>query len=77
MRFFLEVILEGEREEGVAITVSDSDDYYEESSSSGSEYLPFGGEDLAEEFRELEPVAGLSRPDTSRPVGAVALERRT
>ena len=63
--------------EGVAIVISDSDDFYEESSSSsGSEYLPSGGEDPVEEFEEPEPVAGPSRPDTSRPVGVVAPERR-
>ena len=71
-----EVILEGRVEEGVAIAVSDSDDNYESSSSSGSKYLPCGGEDLVEEFGYAEPVAGPSRPDTSRPVGVVATERR-
>ena len=79
-----EVLLEGQIEEGVAIAISEGDDYYEESSSSSSsssEYLHSGGEGLVEEFhepsQEREPVAGPSRPDTSLPVGVVLPERRT
>ena len=76
-----EVIQEGTVEEGVVITISESDEYYEEhSSSSSSEYLPSDGEGLVDEFveppQEPEPEAGPTRPDTSRPVAVVHPERR-
>ena len=73
-----EVLFEGRVEEGVAITISDSDAYYEESSSttSTSEFFLSDGEGLVDEFSEPELVAGPSRPDTSKPVGVVAPERR-
>ena len=76
-----EVILEGTLEEGVVITYSEGDDYYEEpSSSSSSEYLPSDVEGLVGEFveppLEPEPEAGPSGPDTSRPVAVVHPEGR-